>query len=379
MTTLPNMGITLPTRGAGGAGLWGDTDDANSSLIDGHDHSSGKGVRIKTAGISLDADLSFSSLYAPINLARITFASVAALSSNNKSLFVSSADSELYWRSNAGANVKLTSGSSLNVAAFTGGIGGDYTAVGAAVAFDDAGDRYTFKQQANVWARMASGEVRILETGTSETVFVGQAAPAALAASYTMTWPTALPGAAALVSVDNTGQFFFNNTIQNAAVFNSTVNSIGLITATAGLTAAVNQNVTVSGTGTFKQGTKTINRCPGLENSPGFLLSTSSITELRLPELPKHYRIINVTITFDSAANRNACTGQVTRTASGDPAVQTFTSVGGAMSNAGTAQLQVLGLNASPGSGEVYFVKVSNNSGVLTPTVVNIIVDYDVP
>jgi hypothetical protein len=210
MTTLPNMGLTLPTRGPSGAGLWGDTDDANLALTDAHDHASGRGVRIKTAGISIDADLSFSSLYAPTALNRITFSSIAALSSNNKSLFVSNADNELYWRSNAGANVKLTSGSSLNVAAFTGGIGGDYTAVSASVQYDDANKRYTFKQGGGTtWARLQSGPLRLVELGTSETVFVEQAAPSALAASYTVTWPLALPGSSVFVKIDNTGQLAF--------------------------------------------------------------------------------------------------------------------------------------------------------------------------
>lgn len=211
MTTLPQMGLTLPTRGPPGAGLWGDTDDANLAKLDVHDHSSGKGTRVPTAGVNINADLTFGGLYAPIHLHRITFDSITALSSDNKSLFVNTSDNELYWRSNAGTNVKLTSGSALNVAAFTGGIGGDYVSVGAALAFDDANDRYTFKQQGGTWARMASGEIRILETGTSETVYVGQAAPAALAVSYSMTWPTALPAATRNVSIDSSGQFSFSD------------------------------------------------------------------------------------------------------------------------------------------------------------------------
>lgn len=185
------MSLKQPTQGASGAGLWDDDWDDNAELIDAHDHTTGKGTRVPTAGININADLTFSSLYAPTNLHRLTFASIVALSSDNKSLFVSSADNELYWRSNAGTNVKLTSGASLNVAAFTGGIGGDYAAVGAAVAYDDAADRYTFKQQSpGNWARLACGPVRLFEFNTSESVYVELAAPAALGASYTLTWPT---------------------------------------------------------------------------------------------------------------------------------------------------------------------------------------------
>lgn len=206
MTTLPNMGLELPVRGPAGSGLWDDTVDDDFGKIDSHNHTIGKGARIPTAAIQIDADLSFGSQWAPKDLQRIQFASVTALATGGLSLFVNDADKELYWRSNAGTNVKLTLANALNVAAFTGGIGGDYAAVGALVAYDDANDRYTFKQQNPfTWARLASGDVRLFETGTTESVFVGLAAPAALSASYTLALPLALPSAIAQLRVDAAG------------------------------------------------------------------------------------------------------------------------------------------------------------------------------
>lgn len=244
MTTLPNMGLVLPTRGAPGAGVWDDTLDANATLTDAHNHIPGAGAQVPTAGLNINADLTFSSLYAPTNLHRLTFASIVALTGNNKSLFVNTADNELYWRNNVGTNVKMTLGNALNVGAFVGGIGGDYSAVGAALNFDDAGDRYTLKQQGNVWARMASGDVRLFETGTTDAVFVGLAAPAALASSYTLTMPLVLPGTTSIVQMDSAGVLTASTTINNV-----TVNASGIVTASAGVTCAVNQSVTVSGTG----------------------------------------------------------------------------------------------------------------------------------
>lgn len=236
MTVLPQMGLILPVRGAPGAGVWDDTIDADLTAIDAHDHSSGKGTRIPTTGININADLTFSSLWAPVNLHRITFASIAALSGSNKSLFVNSSDNELYWRSNAGTNVKLTLGNALNVAAFTGGIGQDYTAVSAALNFDSAGNRYTLRSGGGTtWARMASGDVRLFETGSTDTVFVGLAAPAALAASYTVTWPLAAPAATHPIQMTSTG----------------------VLVETGAIAMASNESVTVSGTGRFRHGTIT--------------------------------------------------------------------------------------------------------------------------
>lgn len=210
MTTLPNMGLVLPTRGAPGSGHWADALDAQAALIDAHDHTSGKGVRVPVSGLNINANISFGSQWAITALARATFASIAP-PAVNKSVWVAdgtggTSANELYWTSNAGTNVKITNAGALNVAAFVGGIGGDYTAVAAALNYDSSGTRYTLKGAAGTnWARMASGEVRIFETGTSETVFVGHAAPAALASSYTVTWPLALPANTAPLSISSTG------------------------------------------------------------------------------------------------------------------------------------------------------------------------------
>jgi hypothetical protein len=198
------MGLIDPTRGELGSGVWHDAIDANTGRIDAHDHTSGKGARVPTAGININADLSFGGLYAPISLHRLTFASITSLSSNNKSLFVDSDDNELYWRTGSGTNVKLTDGTALNVAAFTGGFGSDYATNGNAD-YDAAGVVYTFKESGGTWARVASSAIRLYEHGTSEALYVAHVAPSALASSYTVTWPDALPAGDSVLRVSSAG------------------------------------------------------------------------------------------------------------------------------------------------------------------------------
>jgi hypothetical protein len=304
MTTTPLMSLVLPTDHDSND-IWDTILDTVFGLIDGHDHTTGKGGKVPVAGLNINADLSFSPSGTPraiTDLKAIDFAAVAStgVTALAGALFVSDGTgglsaNELYWRTTSGSNVKITLGAALNVAVFSGGIGGDYVAVGAAVAFDDAADRYTFKQQANVWARMASGEVRILETGTTESVYVGLAAPAALAASYSITLPLAAPtagtrpvqmstagvltagdadnvqiggtlgvtGASTQAAITASGLITANAgvTVATAQALTlsgtATLTAGGLITANAGVTAGANQNVTVSGTGAIKHGTKT--------------------------------------------------------------------------------------------------------------------------
>jgi len=245
MTTLPNMGLVLPTRGAPGSGAWGDAIDANYVLEDAHDHTTGKGARVPTAGLNINADLPFSSIYAPTQLHRVQFSSVAAAGmsgSNNKSLFVSDGTSglaanELYWRNNSGNNVRVTSGNSLNIS-LAGAIGGDYSSVGAQLNYDDAGKRYTFKEgtsDSNGWARLASGDARLFPFGTTGANFVGLAAPGGIGASYTATWPAALPSASSFVKIDNTGAMSFT---LNSQVYQHTVDLV--VTTTSAIKAGGN-------------------------------------------------------------------------------------------------------------------------------------------
>lgn len=409
MTTLPNANIVLPTRGAPGSGLWADAIDAALTIIDGMDHTPGKGPRIPTAGININGDLTFSSLYAPTNLARLSFASITALSSNNKSLFVSSADNELYWRSNAGTNVKMTLAGALNVAAFTGGIGGDYAAVGAAVAFDDAGDRYTFKQQSpGNWARLASGDVRLFETGTTESVFVGLAAPAALAGSYTITMPLAAPGSTSLVQMDSSGVLTASNTtiggtpnftgavtmastlgVTGLATVGGTLGVTGLITATAGVTAAANQHVTVSGTGLFKHGTKTlsIHGCYFQANTPGYTNASTlgialssagtSVTCFASINLPVGSRILNVrAFVLDNATGPTKL--QATIFSLSSTGVST-SAASGLSSGAGANQTLTISPSSAVLASTGFMVQVAITTGTATCNVYCAEIDYDQP
>lgn len=214
------MGLDLPVRGDAGAGEWGDTWDEGAAKIDAHDHTTGKGARVPTAGLNINADMPFGAAYAPTQLHRVQFSAIAGgalTGSNNRSLFVSDGTSglvanELYFRNASGNNVQLTSGNTINLSV-AGGIGGDYASVGAQLNYDDSGKRYTLKEgtsDSNGWARIASGDLRLYPFGGSGTFYVGHAAPVGIAASYTATWPAALPGATSLVRMSSAGAVSFD-------------------------------------------------------------------------------------------------------------------------------------------------------------------------
>lgn len=279
-----NMALTLPTED-GSDGLWDSLLNDALELIDAHDHSTGKGVTVKTAGLQINADLTFGG-YAATALKAAAFSAVAttAVSALSKALFVNTADSELYWRTSGGVNVKLTSGTSLNTA-LIGGFTGDYGGGDEEAEFTSSSGIFDFRVAATERAYVDCSDIRLFEKSTGITNAVKLKSPASLAASYTVTFPAAVPASTSVVQMSSTGVLTASPSgniatsgtvatgaltvtgaatvsttlgVTGAATLSSTLGVTGLITATAGLTAAANQHVTVSGTGQFKHGSRTI-------------------------------------------------------------------------------------------------------------------------
>lgn len=360
-TTLPNMGLVQPTP-KGDSGAWDDTINDDLETIDAHRHEAGNGLRIRPAGMDINADLTFNSLYAPKDLHRITFASIVALTSNNKSLFVNTSDNELYWRSNTGTNVKLTAGNALNVAAFTGGFGAGYTSASAAADYDDSTEQYTFKQAAaGNWARLGVGGIRLYEFGGAATTRVGLLSPAALASSYDVTFPAALPGSTSLVQMSSAGVLTASNVL------------------------AANQSITVSGTGEYKHGTKTLHVpvyapvAPALV-TPSATLATPSLGFVAPVSLTIGDRIIAIRVVVrDSATGPTTLRARLFEAVWGSP----FSSLATSGTSSGTGAIQTLtisSLTTIVSSASTFAVSVDNNGvGSASCSVYAIEVDYDRP
>jgi hypothetical protein len=229
MPLTPNMNLTLPTEGA--------SDDVwdlllNTALgstgVDGHDHTTGKGVPVPSAALRINADVSWAysgTNYAITDAKAIDFAETAPadVASFAGALFVSSVDSELYYRSTAGTNIKITAGSTLNVS-IVGGIGGDYAAVSALLDYDDATDTYRARQEESSgvrqFAKFSIADLIIREydaagdaTVPVETVTIKS--PDALAASYSLTLLAALPVSTVALQVSSAGVVTASNTFDD--------------------------------------------------------------------------------------------------------------------------------------------------------------------
>jgi hypothetical protein len=296
MPTTDYMSLVLPTED-GSSDTWDQLLNAALEVVDAHDHSTGKGVTVKSAGIEINADLPLGG-YALTGGKALDFTAVAAatVSSYACALFANSADNELYWRTSGGTNVQLTSGTSLN-AALLGGFTGDYGAGDEEANYASGTGIYNFLQAATTRGKIDCSDIRLFQASAGISNAVTVKSPAALAASYTITMPGAAPASTSLVQMSSagtltaspsgavattgtvatgaltvtgaatvsttlgvTGAATLSSTlgVTGAATLSSTLGVTGLITATAGLTAAANQHVTVSGTGRFKHGSMTM-------------------------------------------------------------------------------------------------------------------------
>jgi hypothetical protein len=276
------MGLILPSD-HGDADVWDVLIDTVFRTIDAHTHATGAGAKVNISQIGIDADVSFvdagGGKHAITDLKAIDFfpSPASAMTGFAGAFFVSDGTgglvlNELYFRTVLGTNIQFTNAGTLNVGAFAGTIGGDYTGVGALEIFDDASDAYWFNQQVGTgvrqFAKMRCADLSLFEF---KAVAAGPPVPAqavtlksptALAAGYALTMPGALPGSTLLQQVDSTGQMIWSNTVPNAVTLSgavtasSTLVATGLITANGGVTAGANQNVTVSGTGDLKHGSR---------------------------------------------------------------------------------------------------------------------------
>lgn len=323
-----------------------------------------KKVPLTSVNFNTSLDLSGNSL---LNASNMTLTSQTGAPSGSPFNRFASFSGNLYWVNALGA-VQITSGATLNAAALAG-ITGDYGGANPAqlnyVAIDTRYNFYSnFATGTWAYARALGFDVA---GGATSTAFARLLWGGS--SNITLTLPATLPADNQLLSVDNTGAI----TVGTSAFL------------------ANNNNITLRGTGTYKHGTKSIYTTPINADASVISGSLNVVSQgvgissgagdyiVKLPTMPSHFRLVNLTIGFTLAANRTNLTAQIVKYGSGDPATATFTNVGSALANSGTAQMSVSGVNAQPGVGEVFWLRLTTTGGYTGGTLYSIRFDYDIP
>lgn len=241
MSDTANMGMSLPDPSVTTGPTW--AQDLNDALdvVDQHDHSSGKGVKVPAAGLNINADLSFQSHN--INAVRtVRLDSQSTTPSGSDDIrVVYSKDGELAYRDASGNEVILTSGGS--VAGATGTITGLTSP--ASAAFNSVSGLFSFLKDSSKPGKVAVSDIKLYEYDNASAAAVTIASPASLGAAYTLTLPTAVP---ATVS-----QALFMKTTGAAALgtIQGTTNQITVSQSNETLTFSTPQDIATSSSPTF--------------------------------------------------------------------------------------------------------------------------------
>lgn len=195
MAFYPNIALTLPDPSVSLGPAWAATVNAAFAAIDNHDHTGTKGLPIRVAAITIDADLTFkpaSTAYSLLGLKLARFDSQSGVLTGGLNLNqVYVVNGNLYFQDSSGTNIQITSGGAVNIAG-VGGITG-LAATTAAVTYSDITKTFAFTQNSNFPAKIDGGSIAIHEV-VSGGKAVTLSAPGSLGSNYTLTLPTALPG-----------------------------------------------------------------------------------------------------------------------------------------------------------------------------------------
>ncbi len=238
-TQTPNMGLYLPTIAVDSGLTWEQNINANSSILDGHNHSNGSGNQIGPSGININADLPFNINNATA-LRSVQFNAQAiplALAADVGCMYVSGVD--LYYNDVNGVQIQITTGGSVN--ATSSGISSG-TASASFVA-----STLVVNSASNTPANIKGASLLLGNTGVSGSNYLQLSPPSALALNYSITLP-ALPGSTSFLTMDSSGTMAASTSISGGIT--------GSMIASATVTGSNIASATITG-GNIASGTVT--------------------------------------------------------------------------------------------------------------------------
>ena len=208
--TTPNMNLILPIPGQDPGPDWAQNQYASGFIIDEHNHTSGQGVQIPTAGININTDLTFNSNNA-INLNSVRFINLGSpLAGSSPNLgCIYEASGEFWYNDASGNQVQITKSGSVN-ATSSGIVSGTASAsfVGGVLVVDE---------NTNTPANIQAGSY-FFGNNISGSNFAEVSAPSSLAASYSMVLPPSNnTGETVLLTFDTSNNIGLGPSVQSVA------------------------------------------------------------------------------------------------------------------------------------------------------------------
>lgn len=213
--TTANMNLTLPTPTITTGPLWANELNSNLSLIDAHDHTTGKGMLVPVAGLDINDDLPFGGVYGVQQASFLGLYPQLSAPPGGTKLYANSVG-DLFYRNGSSFPVQITTGNNV-VPGTSGGITGLVSPAGAS--YDVGTETFKFYRDvgASAFATVEHGPL-VLHTTTASAPGLQIQPSASMVTGYTLTLPPTLP-----VSVTSFQSVDTGGTMANVAPDNSTI------------------------------------------------------------------------------------------------------------------------------------------------------------
>ena len=232
----PNMSLPVPVVGQEPGPDY--AVDLNNSLIlvDGHDHTPGRGAPITTSALNINSNLTFNSNTA-IGLAGLTLVPQGAQPTNN-TIYESGVD--LFFKDGLGNNIRLT---------LSGGVAGTPGSITnlvapASVFYVPSSSKFVFQSDVNTAANIDAGSLTLRDITPNSTFGLILTPPAGLSSNYQLVLPT-LPTSQKILTLDNTGAMTAAYTFDGTTIA-TTSNVIGLLDNSVSTAKLQNASVTTA-------------------------------------------------------------------------------------------------------------------------------------
>lgn len=239
MSTTPNMSLIVPEPLVTTGPTYATQINSTLDVIDAHDHSAGKGVRVTPSGLNINADLSFNQNSAT-NLKAVVLAPQASVSTN-AALYNIGGD--LFYRRGDGTQVQITTVAGVN----TSGVGG-ITGLGgtsASASYTNASSLFAWLSAAATFAKQATGDLLIYSRAGAVGVVQAVTLVADVATSaYSLYLPATGP-------TDNQIMRMTAASASKFVTLQGTANQVTVTHNTSDTTLSLPQNIHTAATPTF--------------------------------------------------------------------------------------------------------------------------------
>lgn len=196
VTNSANMALPIPAVGTTAGPDYASDINACLTLVDSHDHSSGKGVQITPAGLNINSALSIGGNFLT-SVAGVTLSAQGSAPAIN-TVYESGVD--LYFKDGNGNAVRITQSGA--VAGTPGSIAN--LVAPASASYVAGSSTFVWQSNTNIAANMDCGSILLRNLSPNSTYALTLNPPASMAADSAITLPT-IPAVTSVVTIDSGG------------------------------------------------------------------------------------------------------------------------------------------------------------------------------